>query len=478
MNLLSYLNCISIALILVFPFFKSDGINLDERYQSKINKIQLNSQIGKIDDIETNRVLLISSYTLGEKCLEQQYDSFIDNLEGRIELSVEFLNTRNIKYDTSRKNYLYEYFNTYLNNSYPFDLIIAGDDDALDFTFTFRDSLFENIPVLFMGINDYNTAYNISTNYDQFTGIFENILYYKTFELAFEVIKNPNAINLIYDDSTTSSLIFKECEKFIETQNYKDKYKINYINSSLLNRNEIIAELNKLKKEDITLFIGLYEDKDGNQYNARSFSNLFGSYVNVPIFVSYDMYIDELFWGGGLYNHYKACNVLSGIINKYFKGDIDLKNVQLITDSFVEKTIGYNLAKKYNLDLSLVDDTTVIINQDNINVLEEYKTTIIIVSVIFFIFILTTVLSLVFIRITRKKNKALNEARLKLQVLSEKDGLTGLDNRTVFEKNLEKILITKIPCSVFMIDIDDFKSINDKAGHLIGDAIIIKVVKC
>lgn len=61
------------------------------------------------------------------------------------------------------------------------------------------------------------------------------------------------------------------------------------------------------------------------------------------------------------------------------------------------------------------------------------------------------------------------------------DSMTGLYSRNVFDISLEKEIIKAVrykkPLSLIMIDIDDFKLINDIYGHQEGDKVIIKLVK-
>lgn len=67
-----------------------------------------------------------------------------------------------------------------------------------------------------------------------------------------------------------------------------------------------------------------------------------------------------------------------------------------------------------------------------------------------------------------EKNKKLNNAVTE----SETDGLTGLNNRKKFEKDLELLIRNKSDFILVIIDIDNFKRINDTYGHTIGDHVL------
>ncbi len=75
----------------------------------------------------------------------------------------------------------------------------------------------------------------------------------------------------------------------------------------------------------------------------------------------------------------------------------------------------------------------------------------------------------------------LEEANNKLESLSNTDYLTKIYNRRFGIKRLEEAFSlskrSKIPFGILIIDLDDFKKVNDLYGHLVGDDTLVKFVE-
>ena len=79
-------------------------------------------------------------------------------------------------------------------------------------------------------------------------------------------------------------------------------------------------------------------------------------------------------------------------------------------------------------------------------------------------------------------NWALGRAKQDAEQLAASDPLTGALSRrailALIEKTLKRVARTGNPACVAMIDLDWFKSVNDRFGHLAGDQVLRRVVEC
>jgi diguanylate cyclase (GGDEF)-like protein len=70
-------------------------------------------------------------------------------------------------------------------------------------------------------------------------------------------------------------------------------------------------------------------------------------------------------------------------------------------------------------------------------------------------------------------------AEIEISMLSLTDGLTKMPNRRSFdqfiEAELQRCARSHFPISLAMIDVDHFKLLNDRYGHLAGDDCLVKI---
>lgn len=176
------------------------------------------------------------------------------------------------------------------------------------------------------------------------------------------------------------------------------------------------------------------------------------------------------------------------------------KDREDITDTFGKIVAGetiisgslYGINKKYySKEILFSEGETqrrmyAVFTMDDSAIFDSSKDILLLISFVFFmglIIIVFTVYNISRKRYDKKREKELEEKveiRTKqLKELAEKDSLTGcLNHKSLFEileKTIEKS--AKNSFAIAMMDIDNFKSINDKYGHPKGDEVINKVAK-
>jgi diguanylate cyclase (GGDEF)-like protein len=90
--------------------------------------------------------------------------------------------------------------------------------------------------------------------------------------------------------------------------------------------------------------------------------------------------------------------------------------------------------------------------------------------------------SLLAVLMIAQRSRATTEAALATeQANARRDQLTGAPNRRAFEEAMTsehaRVVRGGVPAGLFVIDVDHFKSVNDRFGHSIGDEALIEVVR-
>jgi diguanylate cyclase (GGDEF)-like protein len=93
-------------------------------------------------------------------------------------------------------------------------------------------------------------------------------------------------------------------------------------------------------------------------------------------------------------------------------------------------------------------------------------------------FVLSFAVLVLLYRRVRRSNHALESSNHQLLIQSERDPLTGLANRRHFQAAMKQLADDgKLAGTVFLVDIDHFKRINDTHGHSAGDSVLTDIAR-
>ena len=96
--------------------------------------------------------------------------------------------------------------------------------------------------------------------------------------------------------------------------------------------------------------------------------------------------------------------------------------------------------------------------------------------------VVATVVSLLAVLLIAHRGRASTVAELAAeQANARRDQLTGAPNRRAFEEAMvaehSRVVRGALPAGLFVVDLDRFKSVNDRFGHGVGDEVLIEVVR-
>ena len=187
----------------------------------------------------------------------------------------------------------------------------------------------------------------------------------------------------------------------------------------------------------------------------------------------------------------KQGELAAKLANDYFD-DKNLKSLTPVVDPKTEVIVDYNEITKYKVDINKLPKDTVILNKPLSFKESNPEAYYLVMTVIFLLIIL--VLSLIYytrrlIR-TKRQLESQNEERHDLyeQIYNSEeelkklvyfDSLTKLPNRIALTNDIQEHVKQQesITAALMIIDIDNFKYINDTLGHHFGDEFLIEIAK-
>lgn len=350
------------------------------------------------DDLK--RVLFISSYT-------ESYDAVPEQLEGlreifapeEIILDIEYMDTK--RFDRAENIVLFYSLLKYkIFHIDPYDAIIVGDDNALQFAMNYQDELFPKKPIIFLGINDLSRAEKAGEN-PYITGIVEKMSIKDNIELALKF--NPNATRVIaFVDNTFTGI--GDRKQFYQNEELFPSLTFDSINTSEYTFEELAAEVSKIGKDTILIYLSMYNDKSGSYYTDLKLTRLFQQYAKVPIYCTTIEGLGNGTLGGKMISFEESGKIAANMVLQILSGT-PVEEIKVDTDSPNYYTLDYQVLKKYHLDKDLVPENTIFLNKKP-SFYEQNKSLVWTILVIIF----TLSLFLLFLFIDNMKRRTIERA--------------------------------------------------------------------
>lgn len=422
------------------------------------------SQAGNAD----GRVLFISSYSYAWEQVQMQIAGIRAGLGEEVVLDYEFMDTKRV--DTAEAlRFFYDGLAYRLSVVEPYDVVILGDDAALRFALQYQEELFEGIPLIFEGINDEELAFS-AAEHPLITGVLEKLSVEKNIELGLRINPNANRVVAILDDTLTGEA---ERKRFYKCADKYPELEFDEINASKLRNFSLRYELGGLSADTILIYVVMTEDAEGRQYTNNQSIQLITECAKVPVLRMVDGGIGQGLLGGNVVSMYKSGEIAAQMAMDVMSGT-PTDSIPVVTDSPQIYCVDAEVMAKFDIGMSVLPEGTEVINQKDSFFVRNKE-----VMVLGCILLAVLVTVIIFLLLDNRKRRALVKelegARRIMESASQHDFLTGIPNRSKFMGDLNRLIEEKKPCTVIMIDIDDFKTINDTLGHTAGDEALTQV---
>lgn len=422
------------------------------------------------------------------------------------------------EYERFKFNYTYEYLNIlefpnndiyllatanylqlkqkYSSNS-P-DIVISSDGE-IKFLSKYGNMVFGDVPIISIWAGDNRHLDNLREASSETAIISAFLNFDKNIQLILNALPNTEEIYVIIGNSINERYLLQQIKEAAEP--YSRHVDFIYLNN--LSYSNMLARLKEAGANSAALFVRYMVDAESKTFlPVRVLDNIVNE-VSMPVFGVYAQYLGHGIVGGYLYDYYPlaqfSVDVAVSMLQGINPGDITLADDEFHSYSFDSRALG-----RWNIDTSLLPSDSVIEYREEKRPWDLYGSYI--VSGCIFMG-LETLLIFGLITNRRKRLKAeadlvrinslleklvdertmeLRKAQASLEALNRQldrasriDPLTQLYNRRHIEERLEEeyqlFLRTGQVFTIMIMDIDDFKKVNDKHGHDVGDMVLKKL---
>ncbi|MGL1863227.1 MAG: PAS domain S-box protein [Pseudodesulfovibrio sp.] len=306
------------------------------------------------------RVLMISSYHPAFPTFFKQIRGIKEVLDtAGVDLDVEFMDTKRFYDDTNFANFT-QLLTYKLEKLPPYDVLVVADDNALVYAVEHRDTIFKDIPIVFLGINNIDYAVRQSRKLGM-TGVLEAISMEETLDLMRQIIPENADIVAVVDKTKTGEALK---EIFIRAMRNRDDARYHFFDYSTLTWSEVATEASRIQPENGILFLAGYEDINGHRKGfEEGFKNFYDN-VNSPIFYLWDYGMGSGMTGGKVVSFTIHGRLAGELVMKILDG-AQAKKLPLISgDSANAYTFDSSALKRFNIDPDILPAGSIFYNYE------------------------------------------------------------------------------------------------------------------
>lgn len=318
------------------------------------------------------QILILNSYHKGYGWS----DGVVDGIESTIshqypdaQISIEYLDTKR----NSSQEYMAKLTSLFAEKYKPgqYDLIIATDDNGINFALKNRDQFFGDVPMVLCGANKLNPREIL--RHDRVTGVLEHSDIESTIKLGLQLLPKTKRIYIINDKTVTGQNVQEALLPL--TEKLTSNVQLHYLDDLPLT--ELEKQVGGISGDAIILLLAYLRDKNGFYYEPEETASKLSNAAKVPIFSVWDFFFNHGIVGGVLTLSHLHGEAAGEIAIKILSGTAP-KDIPIVANGGNRMIIDYRQLQRLNLDHNRLPNEAIVKNityqeQKNVLVLLSYS---------------------------------------------------------------------------------------------------------
>lgn len=355
---------------------------------------------------QKKNVLYINSYHHGYQWSDEILKGIRDVLQAskyKVDLQIEYMDTKKYLYEPVNNSLFTLYKEKFVNED--FDVIIVSDNHAFNFFIEHRKALFEGIPLVFCGMNNYESADVSSGN---LTGIVESFDLTNTLNVARKLHPEKTKMVVVGDQSLTGRSI--EQQVYTMLKEYDAPLEVEFWFK--LSLDETKHKVERLPNDTFLFFSPWYQTVKGKFYTAEEVMEDIYDHSSVPIYTTWEFLLGHGAVGGSLLSGLHHGKIAAEMTLRILDGE-SADSIPVIVEPAGTYKFDYEVMQKLEIDQSLLPENSIIINSPK--AFYEMPKEVFWTIVVSFLLLLIAMVFLVFTMVERRKVQAKVQEQLSFQ---------------------------------------------------------------